>query len=135
VPPSSLRDFLERSLATLASEAPDSYARLSATLAGRRIGIAGDDRPFAVQFLAGRALFLESDGSEHVLARVDRSTLFGLLDGNLRLEEALRQDRLVIRANVDDAADAFDAMLIYLRGAMRCPSSPVLLAQFRASAM
>jgi len=103
------------------------------TLAGRRISVEGDDRPFAVQFSSTAAWFVEVDGQQHVVTRLEPSTVLALLDGDLRLEDALRNDLLVVRGSVRYAADVFDALMIYLRGAIRCPSSPSLLAQFRAS--
>ena len=127
-----LRAFLARSLALLAREAPGSYERLCHTLAGKRVCIDGDGRRFALRFEPHGVETVTPSGTENICAGVDRSTILALVDGTVTLDQALRDDRLHIRAQVADAATLFDGLSIYLRGAIRSASFPMLLAEFRA---
>ena len=133
MPRTDLRAFLERSLNLLAREAPGAYSRLCGTLAGRRLCVEGDGMAFTLRFDADAAVSRAALGDEEISISVDRRSILALVDGELTLEEALRQDRLVVRGAVADAARAFDALLIFVRGAIRCPSFPALLSEFRSS--
>jgi hypothetical protein len=134
VPP-DLRWFVERSLTALEREAPAFHAQLCSTLRGRRVRITGDGDPFALRFDAGTVTNTEPDGSEDVLLSVGNQALLELVDGQLSIEEALRQDRLEMRGQLRGVVDVFDALVIYVRGAIRCPACPPLLSEFRAATL
>jgi hypothetical protein len=133
VAPTSLRSFLDQSLAILAREAPGSYRRLCDTFAGRRLRVTGDEEEFGLDFRDRSVVIAAARGDEAIVAGIDRRTIVDMVDAHLTIEEALRLDRLTMRASLKDALTAFDGMEIYLRGAIRCPSFPGLLAQLRAS--
>jgi hypothetical protein len=126
-----LRVFVEESLDALEHEASQSYLRLCETLGRRRVCIAGDGERFVLRFDARTVISAQADGTEEVFVGISRSTILELVDGRLRLEDALRRDLLDVRASIADAATVFDGLLTYLRGAIRCPSMPRLLSQFR----
>jgi hypothetical protein len=131
--PFDLRYLVEESLRALASEAPAFYSRLGSALCGRRLHISGEGEAFALDFADGLVRSVTPDGSEDVHLTVDRRTILALVDAELTLEEALYQDRLVVRGNLTEVVDLFDGLLIYLRGGIRCPSFPRLLSDFRES--
>ena len=131
--PPDLRRFVEQSLRALAREAPAFYVRLCATLAGRRLLVGGDGEPFALCFRSEIVMTVPPDGSEDVYLAVSRRTMLALVDGEVTLEDALRQDCLAVRGRLTHVADLFDGLLIYLRGGIRCPSFPPLLSEFRRS--
>lgn len=133
MPPSDLRTFVERSLIALEYEAPASYRRLCGALAGQRVGISADGRQFALDCNGRTITAGPADGREGIVLGTDRETILALIDGVLSLEDALRKDRLIARGGVTLAVRTFDALLIYLRGAVRCPSLPPMLEQFRAA--
>jgi hypothetical protein len=126
-----LRDFIERSLRALAVEAAPCYAQLCERLRGRRLRIGGDGAPLVLAFGAHAVVSLDAREPADVDLHVDRTTLLALVDGELTLEEALRRDGLVMRGRVADLADAFDGLTSYVRGGVRCPSFPTLLAAYR----
>ena len=95
--------------------------------------MSGDGDRFALDFENGIVTSVLPDGTEHLDLRVDRRSLLALVDGELSLEDALRQDGLELRGDLRHVIDFFDGLLIYLRGGIRCPSFPQLLADFRAS--
>ena len=131
--PPDLRRFVEDSLAVLSREAPVSYSTLCATLAGRRVCISCDGDVFALCFGSAAVSTVAARPSDGVHLTVDRPTIFALVDGEFTFEEALREDRLDVRGEVTAVADLFDGLLVYLRGAVRCPSLPPLLADFRGA--
>ena len=132
--PPDLRTFLDRSFEVLACEAPGASSRLGHALADLDLCVIDGDRRFAVRHDATRLVSGALRGDEPVVTRVDRSTILALVDGVLTLEDAVRQDRLFVRASPPLAARVFDALSIYVRGAIRCPSFPALLADFRSTA-
>lgn len=129
--PAELRHFIERSLRALQVEAAPCYAQLCERLCGRRLRIGGDGAPIVLVFTRNAVSCLDARGPADVDLRVDRMTLLALADGEITLEDALRRDALVVRGRVADLADAFDGLTWYLRGGVRCPSFPTLLAAYR----
>ena len=130
-----LRQFVERSLAALDREAPAFHEQLCSMLRGVRLRITGDGDPFALRFDAATVVSAQPDGAEPVHLRVGHRALLDIVDGRLSIEEALRQDRLEMRGDLRVVSDVFEALVIYVRGAIRCPSSPHLLSEFRASTL
>lgn len=131
--PRELRHFVERSLRILDREAPAFFIRLCEMLDGRRMAVADETSVFALHFTRDAVACLAPDGSEDVRVVVNAATLLALIDGELTLENALRQERLGVRSPVGVAADVFDGLVVYVRGAVRCPSAPRLLVEFRQS--
>jgi hypothetical protein len=128
-----LRTFLERSFVVLAHEAPGAYARLHRSFARIALCVVDGDRRFAVRCDPDRIMTDLVRGDEDIVTAIDSPTILALVDGELTFEQALRQDRLFVLGAVGQAASAFEALSIYLRGAIRCPSFPALLASFRSS--
>jgi hypothetical protein len=128
---SDLRSLVVRSLATLAREAPAFHARLRQAMDGQRVCIASDGARFTLCFDRDDVTSTAADGTEEVFVGTDRRTLLALTDGVLSLQEALARDRLDVRAGIAGAASLFDGLQIYLRGAIRCPSMPLLLVDLR----
>jgi hypothetical protein len=130
VPP-DLHHFVEDSLRALAHEAPAFYARLCATLQGRRLRLESEGQPFTLHFRTGTTTTMPSDGSEDLHMAVSRRTILALVDGELTIEDAVRQDALFLRGSLTHVADLFEGLFIYLSGGVRCPSFPQLLGEFR----
>ena len=128
-----LRGFVERSLTILAAEAPASYDRLARALAGHAIRVFGHGESFRVGFDVGRVACGPARGDEAILASIDKPTILALVDGAVTLEQTLREDRFVLKTAPALAVLAFDGLAVYLRGAVRCPSFPGLLAELRSS--
>jgi hypothetical protein len=131
--PRDLRRFIEMSLSALKQEAPAFYVRLCDGLDGRTVDIRGDGEPFALSFCQSAARSGPAHGAADVRLAVDRSTILALVDGEVSLEDALEQDRLYVRGNLQHVLQVFEGLVTFVRGAIRCPSSPQLLADFRSS--
>lgn len=125
---------LEVSLGALRDEAPASFAHLEAALRDRPVFFDVDDAPFRLIFETGEFRLAEASRREHgeVEVALSKPTVLALLEGRLSLEDAVRTDRLRLYGEPARLVVFFDALLVYLRGAVRCPSFPDLLADYRS---
>jgi len=124
--------FLERSLELLADEQPAQHRRLCERMAGEAVHFEVDGRRLVMRFEAGGVALdarLPVDGA--TLARLDRSTVLDLVDGVVSLPDAILSDRFHLRADLEGVVRFHDALLLYLRGALRCPGFPALLSAYR----
>lgn len=127
-----LRAFVDRSLRVLEHEGREAYAELCRAMDTRRIRVVTDPAPFAIRCDGAHVQTRGAEGDEEIVAAIGGADVLALVDGVLSLEEALRQDRLIVQADLRDAAIAFDVLLLYVRAGIRCPSFPALLDSFRA---
>jgi hypothetical protein len=123
--------FLEHSMTLLAAEKPLVYARLCAFLRDREARVTVDDERTGIAFPAGA--FRLCDDVEHPFIELSssRATVLAVVDGRLTLEEAVWGEHLELRGHLDDLVRFHDALVLYLHGAVRCPSFPWLLDRYR----
>lgn len=119
-------DHLSAALAALQREMPVSYARLVAALGGREVELVIDGAPTRVRF---------RDGSDAPRVRVVCSgqTIVELADAEYTVEDAIWSDRILLFGAVEDLIAFHDALQIFLHGAVRSPSFPRRLEDFRAA--
>jgi hypothetical protein len=123
--------FLGRALAALRSEAPRAFSRLGAAAGRDGVRIDVDGPAVVLRFEGDRFDLAPDAGPASVEVRSDRATILALIDGEVRLLDAILDERLGVRGPVD-AVLRFDAALTaFLDGAVRAPSLPTLLAAFR----
>lgn len=67
----------------------------------------------------------------HVVCRSTGRTLLELLDGEQKLLDAILSDRLLLQGALGDLLAVHEGLLSYVRGAVRSPSVPTLLGDFR----
>jgi hypothetical protein len=126
--------FLSESLEILAREMPRTYARLCATLDGRCVAIEVDAPPVFVSFGASTCEVSPPDETTPTVeAALSKQTVLALIDGRDSLENAVWSDRFLLRAPVDELERFLEGLLLYLRGAVRCPSLPALLDRYRSA--
>lgn len=135
MPPRDFAFFLEASLRVLAREAPASARRVADALgpAGVRVAVDG-----AARVVRGRgdALLCEAERSPAAVdVATDRTTVLGLVDARTTLMDALLEERFRVRGPVEAVIRFDDALLAYLDGAVRCPSFPTLLRDYRRSSL
>ena len=123
-------DFLSRSLALLRSERPDVFARFCASLSPRVVRLCVDEEAIALAF-SGRDVRPIAASTAHVDVASDRGTILAVLAAELTLHEAVMADRLTMRGSCGDLQAFHDGLLLYLHGAVRAPSFPALLSEFR----
>ncbi len=85
-------------------------------------------------FEADGVTFLPFAGEAHVELQTDRPTIFALIDGVLGLQSAVQADRLRLRGGPDDVIRFHEGLMLWLHGAVRSPSFPGLLREFRDAA-
>lgn len=134
MPRSGFGRTLEVSLGVLRDEAPASFARLETALRDRPVFFDVDGAPFRLSFYAGSFRLEEAEHRNHgeVEVALSKATVLALLDGMVSLEDAVWTDRLRLYGKPARLVGFFDALLFYLRGAVRCPSFPELLADYRS---
>lgn len=135
MPADGFASFLARSLRLLDAEAPQAAALLGRSWAGRTLHLEVDGEALAVRGEQGR---LTVSGASSPAAgphlRTRGAALLALLDGHRTLLSALRSDQLELHGEPGALAELMGALGLYLAGAVRCPSFPALLSQFRAGA-
>ena len=135
-PDASFAAFLARSLTLLARELPWGYAAMSRALGRRTVTIEVDGEPCGVLCdgasvrLAGLAT-IQPD----VECRTTRRAIHDLVDARTTLAEAVVEDRVFLRGDVDDLLAFHDGLMGYLGGAVRSPGFVWLLREFRAASM
>jgi hypothetical protein len=126
-----IRAFVEASLTSLRAEFPQAYFLMCRVLAGRTVllSIDGEEIPLAFQLRTARVAprLPRSD----VRVRTSRNAILDVLDDRLTLEGAVESGDLELRGSIEDLERFHDALLVYVGGAVRCPSFPALLDRFR----
>jgi hypothetical protein len=126
---SSFEDFLLRSLRLLASEKPHVHAAMCTMLDGKELELSIDGARVVLRFTPEIAV-MDASRAPHIRLESDRAAVLAVLDG-LCLEEAVETERITLRGAIDDLVLFHDALLTYLHGAVRCPSFPRLLDEYR----
>lgn len=129
----SVTAFVERSLQVLQQEMPDAYYLLCGMLAPRELLLVVDGEQTPLAFTPSAARLLPAPQQPLVTLRTGRRVILDVIDARLTLQEAVAANAIVLQGAVDELALFHDALLTYVRGGVRCPSFPHLLARFRQS--
>lgn len=132
--PGSFAAFLHEAMTALETEHPAARAALCRALRRRRVTLIVDDEVVPMAFGPGSIDFLPTASGAHVVLRTDRPTIFALVDGVCSLEGAVHQDRLRLEGRPDDVIRFHQGLMQWLHGAVRSPSFPRLLREFRGVA-
>lgn len=125
--------FLERSLASLERAVPIAYEALAHALAGRVTAVdVGGDR-VAIVGSGRRIQVLRTDSGTAVEFATDMATVLALLDGDLAFVDALLANRIRLAGGLQEIAAFYDALMLYLSGAVRDPHQSELLAELYAA--
>jgi hypothetical protein len=148
-------DFVGTSLELLRRQHPPAYAVLCSSMAGRRarLSISGESLAlvFSAEHIAVERLVLErlvperleagpaaadvphAAGEPELCLTTDWATILDLVDAQLSITDAVVCGQFDLRGEGRELARFYDALLTYLRGAVRCPSFPGLLDRLRAA--
>jgi hypothetical protein len=130
VPRAPFSSFLERSLAAIASEVPGVNGLLCERLGRVHVRIVIDGERVVVRRLGARIGVLPDEDDCSTEFRADRATLLDLVHARSSFLDAVVTDRIELRGPVDELLTFYDALHVYLQGAVRSPSLPSLLAEF-----
>lgn len=123
--------FLAHSMTLLAAEKPQVYGRLCTLLRDREARVTMDGERLGIAFPAGEFRLLGDVERPFIELSSSRTTVVDVVDGRLTLEEAVWGEQLELRGHLDDLVRFHDALVLYLQGAVRCPSFPWLLDCYR----
>lgn len=134
-PPSgSFGAFLREAMTALEREHPTAWAALCWALRRRQVTLHVDEEVVPLAFHVGSVAFLTVAGDAHVVLHTDTPTIFRLVDGQCSLEQAVHEDRLRLFGRPDDVIRFHQGLMQWLHGAVRSPSFPGLLREFRRAA-
>ncbi|MBY0279181.1 hypothetical protein K2Z84_27935 [Candidatus Binatia bacterium] len=129
----SFRSFLARSLDAIAREAPRLHGALARRLRGARVRLCVDDERVAVASDGSVVRVGDDRADATVELRTDSATLLDLTSGAIGFLDAALEDRMVVVGGVDEVVGFYDALVLYLQGAVRSASLAWLLDEFRTS--
>ena len=124
-------DFIETSLSTLKQECPTAYNKMCQLLTPREIAMEIDSEVMHLVFAADNVSMTRDPGSAPVRFQTTQPTILNLVDAHTTFNEAVLDGRIQLFGQINDIADFYEGFLLYLHGAVRCPSFPALLEQFR----
>lgn len=123
--------FLERCLDAVENEVPAAYRRVVRALDRRAVAIAIGDELGTLSMAHGRHAIAPDASAECALElSMTEATIRCLLEGQLTIVDAAIAGDLVLRGAADDLAALHDALLAFIHGAVRSPSTPRLLEAY-----
>jgi hypothetical protein len=125
-------DLLEASLGALRRERPRSHRRLVAAMSHRPIRFEVEGDAFVLDFDETGPHLHPPDVPSSLELGLSKQTILDLVQGVISFDEAIWSDALRLRGPVDELTRFSDALLIYLRAAVRCPSFPQLFDAYRS---
>ncbi len=128
----SFARFLERSFAILAAEHPEAYRAMCAALAPRVVSIRVGDEAVHLGFTPAAVRRLRWVAAPAVTIRATIPTVLAVIDAELSLLDAAMAGDLDAGGAPADLAAFHDGLVAYVHGAVRAPSFPFLLGEFRA---
>jgi hypothetical protein len=123
--------FLARSFDLLRREMPEIYGRMCDHLATRRVILCVDRQPVALTFSRQRVRFIEIPQAAEVHVSTTSRDVVRVIDAETSLTEAVLDGTLYVRGELDDLVAFHDGLLAYVHGAVRAPSFPSLLREYR----
>jgi hypothetical protein len=128
--PNSFTHFLARSLVLFEDELPALYREIARRVGVREVRCHVDFDRVTI-FSDGRRLHLSRRVEAPVVQlSTSRQVIVDLVHAKATLKDALWDDRILLRGNLDDLLAFHDGLMAYLQGSVRCPSFPELLEQY-----
>jgi hypothetical protein len=131
MPPREFFTFLHDSLVRLAVEVPEAHRALAAAMGRTRARLVADGDARTIRFDFPYWTIYADDNEADLEVAFDRELVLDLVDGRLTLEEAIYQERLLMRGSIETIERFHDALMIYLEGLLRTSHAPALLAHYR----
>ena len=123
--------FLRRAMELLGEECPAVFRELCAKLAGARIRLSVDGGAVSPEFSEGGFALVAPYANPDVELESHRAAILAVIDGAVSFEDAVWEERLFLRGSLEALATFHDGFVLCVHGAVRCPSFPVLLQQYR----
>ena len=123
--------LVRHSLEKLEQECPLAHAALRHRLRNHCLWISIEGEQFSLASVDRSLRLSPALPQATVELRTSRQTLLEVLEGHLSLLDAVLQGRLFLRGSAQALIEFHEALVIYMRGAVRCPSLPELLPILR----
>lgn len=123
--------FVRRALEVLRNEAPIVYMQMSAELGRRAVTLLVDGQAVYARAWVFRVDLPTRLTSPEVSLRTTSRSILDVLNAHTTLEQAVARGTVQLVGSTSDLAACYHALLTFARGAVRCPSFPALLDEFR----
>jgi hypothetical protein len=125
--------YLSLALDAIEKETPVAYRLVAGALRDRPVAIGiGDEHATLSMASGGHHLSVDGGGACAVELRLTEAVVGRLLEGRCTLVDVVVGGELVLRGSADDLAALHDALLGFIKGAVRSPSTPRLLEAYLA---
>ncbi len=126
----TVRSHLDAALAFIEEECPAWSTELARALGGTTVGIELPTESFDVHGGGGRVVTSTRRSDEQVLAKASPAVLRELLRGELSLEDAVVEERILLYGPLEDLERMDDALVAFVNAAVRAPSLAGVLRGF-----
>jgi hypothetical protein len=125
-----MADFIGESLTVLQQECNPAYVALCQTLSPRQLELVIDGETVLVAFFPDQILLPARLEKPVLWVQTSRQTILDLIYARQTLSQAVTHDTLSLRGAVNDVVAFYEGFLLYVKGAVRCPTFPLLLEKF-----
>jgi hypothetical protein len=122
--------FLARSLTLFEDEQPRIYAEIAARVGIREVRCDVDGDLITIRGDGSRLHLTRAVDAPAVRIRTSREVILALIDAETTLQDALWDDRILLKGLLPDLLAFHDGLMAFLHGAVRCPSFPDLLQEY-----
>jgi hypothetical protein len=112
-------------------EFPEAYFLLCRRLAGMAATLLIDDERIVLVFDRRAVRVSERQPGADVRVQTSRRTILDILDARQTLQAAVDEGSLQLWGTIEKLEAFHEALLVYVRGAVRSPSFEPLLARFK----
>jgi hypothetical protein len=125
--------FIQTSLDVLRDECPLAYQTMCRLMTGQSVTLTIGVETMLLVFSQEHVEVTPSDQQDtsHLHLDASEQTILALADGHTNILDALVSGLLELKGPLPDIALVYETLIVYLSGAVRCPSFPSLLDDFR----
>lgn len=127
----SISAFIGASFVAMREELPEAYFLMCRKLAGLTATLRIDDERIGLVFDRRAVRVGRRHRQADVRVRTSRRAILDILDARTTLQAAVDDGSLQLWGSIANLEAFHDALLIYVRGAVRSPGFGPLLARFR----
>jgi hypothetical protein len=131
MPSADFFGFLRCSLSVLEKEVSEAHSALAAALGDLRARLVADGVACSIwRDSSGWRIYPGPTDADLEVA-FDRRVILDLIDGRMRIHDAIDRERLRLRGPVEAIERFYGALMIYLEGLMRAPGAMAILKDYR----
>jgi hypothetical protein len=131
MPSADFFSFLRGSLSVLEKEVSEAHCALAAALGGLRARLVADGVACTIWLDSSGWSIYPGPTDVDLEVAFDRRIILDLIDGRIRIHDAIDRDRLRLRGSAEAIERFFTALMIYLEGLMRAPGTMAILKDYR----